>query len=117
MVDSRRESYFVIDTETLDVEDSAVVLDLSSVFVNMDGLFKLHNNANNFNPITFQAFVDNEFVKKISLFPSVKEQRMLGYTISKDTLKFWSDQRNEAEEGYLNYIKRLFNASGKEIIK
>lgn len=117
MVDSRRESYFVIDTETLDVEDSAVVLDLSMVFVNMDGLFKLHNNANNFNPITFEAFIDNEFVKKISLFPSVKEQRALGYTVSKDTLKFWSDQRGEADEAYLAYIKKLFGENGKESIK
>lgn len=119
IIDARRESFFLIDTETLDTKDTAIVTDISMVFVNLNGLFIEHYNSGNYDPISFNEFFKNEdYVKRLTLFPSLNEQREYGATISENTINFWKDQYKETEsEAYKEYIKKLLSNKDKNSLK
>lgn len=113
LVESSRESYFIIDTETMGINDNSVVMDISTVFVDMNGLFNIHIEAENTNPLSFNSFLKSGHVHTISLFPNIKEQLEGGLEKSKDTLKFWKELKQESNDKLLDYINKLFSNDGK----
>lgn len=118
IIDARRESYFVIDTETLDTADTAIVMDVSCVFVNLNRLFIKHFEMDNYNPINFKAFSEGDWIDKISLFPNIDEQKNMGLTVSKESLQFWKDQLKDTDDDkYKSYIKHMIKTNGKQSVK
>lgn len=117
MIDSKDESFFLVDSETMSTLDTSVIMDFSMVFVDMARIHDLHRNVqgDKLEPLPFGSFLKLPHVKTISVFPDIKEQFEIGSTKDERAVKFWKEQlANTNNIKYKEYIKKLFSVDGKD---
>lgn len=105
--ESKKESFFTIDSETLGLSDKSIVMNTSINFVDMEKIYNASSTKGEL--LTFDEFI--EHIDVLDIFFSVKEQRELGRESVDGTVSFWKEQyANAPTDYYKKYILFMLGA-------